>query len=427
MAVLPRPAAALRPPDRFYYRKPPPDVPPDPIAALPCKSCRDIGRTSRPGCRECARALRNAKAKATEGQPRIAVRPVRLDMRRVASSTETVEKNQPTREELCRNRVLSGRVEAKEQSMQSAEALVAGRPQDWVRHQPQHGRLVPLCIGDVLLPDDGRPWDSEEAATVTAVTELKVHVHWSSDGSVGTILRKSIRVPVIRAANASQIPTATSTGRCRGPDELRRTQQKLAMPHVSFLTTCDELGPTHPRAQSHWSQQPLISHLRTSTRKSRTPRVPSSIIGAKPAVFQNHKRSGPQNTASTYQGATIDFSASFSQRASATPNDVGRWTATVDGALERFQQSAVEPPQVSASFVHMDSLSARNAAAGTAAWQSAGATQQAGPLRWEEARGTPTWAQHSPRHQIPTVARPQSSSNSLNSWDSGYGKVYSGR
>ena len=358
MAVLPRPAAALRPRDRFYYRKPPPDVPvpPEAIAVLPCKACRELGRASHPECRECARALRNAKAKATEGQPRPAVRPVRLVMRHVASSTETGEENQPTREELCRNRVLSARLEAKERSVQSAEALVARRPQDWVRHQPQHGKSVPLCIGDVLLPDDGRPWDSEEAATVTAVTELKAQVHWSSDGSVGTILRKCIRLPVARAANASQTPTATSTGRCRGRDELWRTQQQLAMPRVSFLTTCDGLGATHPRAPSHWGQQPLISHLRTPPRKSRTPRVPSSIIGAKPAVYQNHKRSGLEDTASTARDAAIDFSASFSQRASATPNDVGRWTATVERALERFQQSAAAPPQVCASFVHMDPL-----------------------------------------------------------------------
>ena len=180
-------------------------------------------------------------------------------MRRAADlADDTAAEQQLTREELCRNRVLTARLEAAERNVRLTEALVAGRPQHWVRHQPQHDRLVPLCVGDVLHPDDGRPWDREEAATVTAVTDLEVHVHWSSDGSTGTLLQECIRVPVVRAPNASQAPTATSAGKYRTPDELRKLEQHLATPHVGFLTTCDAVSPTHPRAPSHPVQQPLI-------------------------------------------------------------------------------------------------------------------------------------------------------------------------
>ncbi len=478
VAVLPRPAVAVRPREKSCYRKPRPvvPVPPETITVLPCTACRKVGSTSQPECRECARALRKAKAEATEKQARAAVRPVRLATRRAADSADdTAAEQRLTREESCRNRVLTSRLAAAERNVHLAEALVAGRPQHWVRHRPQHDRLVPLRIGDVLLPDDSRQWGREEAATVTAVTDLEVHVQWSSDGSVGTILQECIGLPVVRAPNASQAPTTASAGKYRAPDELRKMEQHLATPHVGFLTTCDALAPTHPRAPSHPVQQPLICHLRTPPEKPHSARVPASIVGSKPAVIHSHNRSDPQDAASTARDAAIDFSASFSQHMIATPNDVGRWTATVEGALERFQQSAMQPPQVCASFRHVrplkparertspsmphpESLSARNAAGGTTARLPPGTTQQLGPLRWGEAGGTPTWAPHSPRHQFPKAARPvgmaaedasvlsvgpqsptqtfrngvsnpfyiaanasQSSLNSLGSWDSAYG------
>lgn len=431
VAVLPRPSVALRPRDKAHYRKPRPTVPvpPEKVTALPCASCREIGGTSQLECRECARALRKAKAEAAEKQARSAVRPVRIVARRVADSTDTAAKKpQPTREELCRNRVLATRLAAVERHAQSGEAdrpdvevLLAGRPQNWVRYHPQHDRLVHLCVGDVLGPDTSQPWDNEEAATVTAVTECRVLVRWSSDGSVGTLLPKRIRLPVFRAPNASQAPTAASAGKYRDPEELRRTEHQLATPHVGFLTSRDALGPTHPRASSHPVRQPLIAHLRSSPEKPRLARVSTSITGAKPAVFQSNKRT-PQDAVSAARDVAIDFSASFSQHTIATPNDVGRWTATVEGALERFQQSTTQPPQVCASFRHVHPLrsatartsermphpqpiSARNAAAGTTARQLPGTTRQLSPLHWGEAGETPTWAPHSPRHQFPTAAR----------------------
>eukprot|EP01043_Picozoa_sp_COSAG02_P050645 COSAG02_NODE_5231_length_4520_cov_70.095454_5_plen_321_part_01 len=201
VAVLPRPAVAVQPREKSCYRNPRPKVPvpPEMVTVLPCTACRKVGNTSQSECRECARALRRAKAEATEKQARAAVRPVRLATRRAAGSTDdAASEPEQTREELCRSRVLTARREAAERDVRLSEAVVAGRPQDWVRHRPQHDRLVPLRIGDVLLPDDGRPWDREEAATVTAVTDLKVHVQWR-DSSGGTILLRRIRLPVVRA------------------------------------------------------------------------------------------------------------------------------------------------------------------------------------------------------------------------------------
>jgi hypothetical protein len=440
-AVLPRPAVALRPRNKVYYRKPPPavPVPPSAVTILPCASCREIGSESQPDCRVCARALRKAKAKAAEERGRAAVRPIRVVARQATDPPEgTAPQPTPTREERCRDRVLSARRQDAEWNAPLAEAagsdgeaMLAGRPQYWVRHRPLHDTLVPPRVGDLLVPDEGTPAEGtiyrEERATVTAIADGVVHVQWSSDGSVGTILEERIRLPVTRPPNAATAPTTASAGKYRTPEELQRAEQHLATANIGFLSTCDALGPTHPRASSHPVQQPLANILRAPPQQLHQVRVPASITGSKPAVFHGPKRSSPRDAVSTARDIAVDFSASFSQHTIATPNDVGRWTATVEGALERFQESVKQSPKVCASFRHAhplkpalerssasssssmqggQPLSARKAAAGNTARRSAGATKQLGPLQWGEPGSTPTWAPHSPRHQFPTASRP---------------------
>ena len=269
-ATLPSPAGLLRPREKKAYRKPAAAVPTTPpaVVALPCGPCRELGSQSQPGCRECARTLRKAKAK-TE-QERVAVHSIRVVARRAADPAEGARQEPaPTREQLCRDRVLTERREIASWNVPLAdaagpdgEALLSGRPQFWVRHRPLCDKLVPPTRGDVLIPDKDPEAERnpEETATITAVDGGVVEVRWS-DGSVGTLMADRIRLPLWRSRRAAQVPTVASAGKYRTEDQLQRTARQLTKPDVGFLSTCDSFGPLHPHPVK--GSEPLSAHVTT--------------------------------------------------------------------------------------------------------------------------------------------------------------------
>ena len=230
-----------------------------PTALLPPPSTAILPPTNRS-----YRPPAKPRSPSPEPEQRTAVRcaPVRRRTRAEPAGVGEAPVSARTPAELSRERVMAMRSRLAEWNApvaaaagEAGEALLAGRPQRWVRVQPRCDAAVPVCAGHVLRPAPGESdRDDEEEAEVTHVAGHFAHVQWR-DGSVGTLPLRCIRRPPHRPANASKQHTVASQGKRRTQRELRHSARMQSKAEVGFLR-CDDGQRRLPSFRYHVPLRP---------------------------------------------------------------------------------------------------------------------------------------------------------------------------